>query len=172
MPDRELTWEGVSESNRNDPAVAPRSRVDTAALQYRPDIDGLRGLAVGLVVAYHGFPKFRTGGFIGVDVFFVISGYLITQLVLTGLQAGTFSLGEFYRRRVRRIVPAAAQTGAKAVDPRSALCDGMICPAAGSDGIPLYLDSNHLNGYAARKRASFVDEMLLGPDTQQLPRYP
>jgi peptidoglycan/LPS O-acetylase OafA/YrhL len=77
-----------------------------AALQYRPDIDGLRGLAVGLVVAYHAFPELRTGGFIGVDVFFVISGYLITQLVLSGLQVGTFTLSEFYRRRVRRIAPA------------------------------------------------------------------
>ena len=75
-------------------------------LPYRPDIDGLRAVAVGVVVAYHAFPKFLTGGFIGVDVFFVISGYLITQLILTGLQAGTFSLSEFYRRRVRRIVPA------------------------------------------------------------------
>ena len=79
---------------------------DSAAPGYRPDIDGLRGVAVGLVVAYHAFPKFRTGGFVGVDVFFVISGYLITQVVLTGLHAGTFSLAEFYRRRVRRIVPA------------------------------------------------------------------
>jgi peptidoglycan/LPS O-acetylase OafA/YrhL len=81
-------------------------RVANATLAYRPDIDGLRGVAVGLVVAYHAFPGFRTGGFVGVDVFFVISGYLITELILTGLQAGTFSLGEFYRRRVRRIVPA------------------------------------------------------------------
>ncbi len=79
---------------------------DSNALAYRPDIDGLRGLAVALVVAYHAFPEFRTGGFIGVDVFFVISGYLITQLVLAGLHAGKFSLVEFYRRRVRRIVPA------------------------------------------------------------------
>jgi peptidoglycan/LPS O-acetylase OafA/YrhL len=77
-----------------------------SAIVYRPDIDGLRGMAVALVVAYHAFPKFRTGGFIGVDVFFVISGYLITQIILTDLQAKTFSLAEFYRRRVRRIVPA------------------------------------------------------------------
>jgi peptidoglycan/LPS O-acetylase OafA/YrhL len=76
------------------------------AAQYRPDIEGLRGLAVALVVAYHAFPNLRSGGFIGVDVFFVISGYLITQLILSGLQRGTFSLSEFYRRRVRRIVPA------------------------------------------------------------------
>jgi peptidoglycan/LPS O-acetylase OafA/YrhL len=91
------------------PALAGVARPDShagAALNYRPDIDGLRGVAVGLVVAYHAFPNFRTGGFIGVDVFFVISGYLITQLVLSGLQRGTFSLSEFYRRRVRRIVPA------------------------------------------------------------------
>ena len=74
--------------------------------RYRPDIDGLRGLAVVLVVAYHAFPEFRTGGFVGVDVFFVISGYLITQIILTGLRTGKFSVVEFYRRRVRRIVPA------------------------------------------------------------------
>jgi peptidoglycan/LPS O-acetylase OafA/YrhL len=79
---------------------------DAATLAYRPDIDGLRGLAVILVVAYHALPNLRTGGFVGVDVFFVISGYLITQLVLAGQQARTFSLAEFYRRRVRRIVPA------------------------------------------------------------------
>jgi len=81
-------------------------RIRDATLTFRPDIDGLRAVAVGLVVAYHAFPKFRTAGFIGVDVFFVISGYLITQIILTGLQSGTFSLGAFYQRRVRRIVPA------------------------------------------------------------------
>ena len=88
------------------PSALRSLREAHAALQYRPDIDGLRGLAVGLVVAYHAFPRLRTGGFVGVDVFFVISGYLITQLVLRALAAGTFSLSEFYRRRVRRIAPA------------------------------------------------------------------
>jgi peptidoglycan/LPS O-acetylase OafA/YrhL len=73
---------------------------------YRPDIDGLRAIAVCLVLAYHAFPSFLTGGFIGVDIFFVISGYLITQLVIGGCQEGTFSLRVFYERRVRRIVPA------------------------------------------------------------------
>jgi peptidoglycan/LPS O-acetylase OafA/YrhL len=89
------------------PRVAARSAsARDSALPYRPDIDGLRAVAVGVVVAYHAFPKFLAGGFIGVDVFFVISGYLITQLILTSLQTGTFSLSEFYQRRVRRIVPA------------------------------------------------------------------
>jgi peptidoglycan/LPS O-acetylase OafA/YrhL len=73
---------------------------------YRPDIDGLRAVAILLVVAYHVFPQQLPGAFTGVDVFFVISGYLITQLTLVGLQDRTFSLAGFYQRRVRRIVPA------------------------------------------------------------------
>jgi peptidoglycan/LPS O-acetylase OafA/YrhL len=105
LPNRLAKVQPVARPPRVD-AAARRAREGGIALTYRPDIDGLRGLAVALVVAYHAFPKFRTGGFVGVDVFFVISGYLITLLVLSGLQTGTFSLIEFYRRRVRRIVPA------------------------------------------------------------------
>jgi peptidoglycan/LPS O-acetylase OafA/YrhL len=75
-----------------------------ARLPYRPDIDGLRAVAVASVIAYHARPALLPGGFVGVDVFFVISGYLITQLILHGLQQGSFTLAGFYRR-VRRIVP-------------------------------------------------------------------
>ncbi len=76
------------------------------ALGYRPDIDGLRAVAVLPVVAFHlGIGAF-SGGYVGVDVFFVISGYLITSLIMTDLRAGTFSYRVFYFRRIRRIAPA------------------------------------------------------------------
>jgi peptidoglycan/LPS O-acetylase OafA/YrhL len=74
---------------------------------YRPDIDGLRGIAVLLVVLFHAHITFR-GGFVGVDVFFVISGYLITTLMMKDFAAGTFSLVDFWERRIRRIFPALA----------------------------------------------------------------
>ncbi|MEX5362126.1 acyltransferase family protein [Pseudomonas guariconensis] len=73
---------------------------------YRPDIDGLRAVAVLLVVGYHAFPYWLAGGFIGVDIFFVISGYLISTIVLNGLQSGGFSFLYFFGRRVKRIFPA------------------------------------------------------------------
>ena len=73
---------------------------------YRPDLDGLRGIAVAAVVAYHLELPFATGGFVGVDVFFVLSGYLITRLIAEEMRSGAFSLTRFYERRIRRIVPA------------------------------------------------------------------
>jgi peptidoglycan/LPS O-acetylase OafA/YrhL len=74
--------------------------------KYRPDIDGLRAIAVLAVVFYHAGLKQLSGGYVGVDVFFVISGYLITQFIDQRVLAGRFSLVEFYERRVRRILPA------------------------------------------------------------------
>ena len=73
---------------------------------YRPDIDGLRALAVVSVVAYHAFPASIPGGFIGVDIFFVISGFLICGIILTDLEKSTFSISKFYQRRILRIFPA------------------------------------------------------------------
>lgn len=73
---------------------------------YRPEVDGLRAVAVLPVLFYHaGFDAF-SGGFVGVDVFFVISGYLITQIILQGIKDGSFSVKRFYERRFRRILPA------------------------------------------------------------------
>jgi len=72
-------------------------------IKYRPDIDALRGIAVLLVVLFHAFPQYLSGGFIGVDIFFVISGYLITLIILNDPQ---FSILDFYNRRIRRLFPA------------------------------------------------------------------
>ena len=75
-------------------------------IKYRKDIEGLRALAVLLVIGYHAFPRVFTGGFIGVDIFFVISGFLITKIILENLEKNSFSFIEFYSRRIRRIFPA------------------------------------------------------------------
>lgn len=75
---------------------------------YRPDIDGLRAVAVLSVVVFHAFPGTLKGGFVGVDVFFVISGYLISKIIIGDLSTNTFSFAEFYSRRVKRIFPALA----------------------------------------------------------------
>ena len=74
--------------------------------RYRPDIDGLRAIAVMLVVNFHAFPLAMPGGFIGVDIFFVISGFLITGIIARELSENRFSLIGFYNRRIRRIFPA------------------------------------------------------------------
>jgi len=76
------------------------------AITYRPDIDGLRAVAVGLVVLFHAWPKWLRSGFIGVDVFFVISGFLITSIILKDLKRREFTIRGFYVRRIRRIFPA------------------------------------------------------------------
>lgn len=75
-------------------------------MTYRPEIDGLRAISVLAVILYHAGVTQLAGGFAGVDVFFVISGFLITQIIYTGARDGTFSFLHFYERRARRILPA------------------------------------------------------------------
>jgi len=75
-------------------------------MKYRPEIDGLRAIAVIPVILFHADIKQFSGGFVGVDIFFVISGYLITSIILSEKDNGTFSLAHFYERRARRILPA------------------------------------------------------------------
>lgn len=87
-------------------AQVPDSGAATVQQAYRRDIDGLRAIAVLAVIAFHANPALVPGGFVGVDVFFVLSGYLITGVMVNALESGRFSFAEFYARRMKRIFPA------------------------------------------------------------------
>ena len=89
-----------------EPVSAEVTRNGQAHTGYRPDIDGLRAIAVLLVVGFHAFPERIPGGYVGVDVFFVISGFLISSIILKGLADGSFRFSVFYGRRIRRIFTA------------------------------------------------------------------
>lgn len=89
-----------------NPTKAEKIASQHSGQTYRPDIDGLRAIAVLIVVGFHAFPGRITGGFIGVDIFFVLSGYLISSILFKSLENGTFSFVDFYSRRIRRIFPA------------------------------------------------------------------
>jgi peptidoglycan/LPS O-acetylase OafA/YrhL len=90
-----------NEPGRPDDVIHENSRIG-----YRRDIDGLRAVAILAVVFYHAFPSVFTGGFVGVDIFFVISGFLISSIIFGGVQRGKFSFTDFYAHRVKRIFPA------------------------------------------------------------------
>lgn len=83
-----------------------RWNAEQRALPWRPDAEGLRGIAVLAVLVFHAVPSLLPGGFLGVDVFFVLSGFLVGGIVMTELASGTFSLYGFYAKRSRRLFPA------------------------------------------------------------------
>lgn len=98
-----------SESIAAPPDSIPVSRLDTPKAReraYRPDIDGLRAIAILSVVLYHAGVPLVSGGFTGVDIFFAISGYLIGGHIFSELRGGTFSYLRFYQHRAKRILPA------------------------------------------------------------------
>ena len=127
---------------------------------YRADIDGLRAVAVLSVIAFHAFPNLLPGGFIGVDIFFVISGYLISGIIFKEVDQGRFSFIEFYSRRIRRIFPALALVlgacllfGSIVLFPKAAAELGLHT-AAGAlfvSNLLLWTESGYFDGEAALK---------------------
>ena len=97
----------VAKSHTPAPAIEPTARTRSSANDHRPDIQGLRAIAVGLVVIFHLWPNRLTGGYVGVDVFFVISGFLITAHLMREVErTGTVKVTRFWARRIRRLLPA------------------------------------------------------------------
>jgi len=127
-----------------------RGTADSHQTAYRPDIDGLRAVAVLSVIAYHLSSGSLPGGFLGVDIFFVISGYLISSVIWREAIGGKFSIARFYERRIRRIMPA--------------LLVVLIAVSAGSVALLLPID---LKGYAKSVFASlaFVANIYFWRDT-------
>ncbi len=119
-------------------------------IKYRPDIDGLRAIAVLSVVLYHAFPSSLSGGFLGVDIFFVISGFLISTILFQNIDRGSFSILDFYSRRIRRIFPALALVLA------SILVFGWFC---------LYPSELQQLGKHAVSSAGFIQNFTLWKET-------
>ncbi len=96
----------IATSPTSETIIEGTAALPAAREAYRPDIDGLRAIAVLAVIAFHASAGLAPGGFVGVDIFFVISGYLITGLIAKGIERGDFSFTDFYTRRIKRIFPA------------------------------------------------------------------
>lgn len=132
--------EPLSASAAEAPIVAPPHPA------YRPDIDGLRAIAVLAVVLFHAFPGLLPGGFIGVDIFFIISGFLIGSIIMGEMAQQRFSFARFYGRRIKRIFPALALVMAS-------------CFAAG--WLVLFADEYRMLGRHLVAGAGFVSNLLL-----------
>ena len=103
---------GIGRSRRDTDVSEERGSVERAptTMKYSPQLDGLRAIAILAVLVFHTWPMSLRGGFTGVDVFFVLSGYLITSVILHDVRAGKFTLREFYLRRIQRLLPNAVLT--------------------------------------------------------------
>jgi len=122
-----------------------------SASAYRPDIDGLRCLAVLSVVIYHANPGWIPGGYVGVDIFFVISGFLITRLIMAELrQTGRFRFGNFYLRRVRRLLPALLAT-AILPDEMKDFGSALVAAVLSYSNIHFWMETGYFDAEAATK---------------------
>ncbi|WP_445169060.1 acyltransferase family protein [Mycolicibacterium sp. Dal123E01] len=124
----------------SDPSASsrdiPEARSDPVPSKFRPDVEGLRAIAVVSVVLFHAEVPFLTGGFVGVDVFFVISGFLITGLLWREVStAGTVGLAKFYGARARRLLPASALVGVVTAIASAILLPPLQVPTVMGDGI-------------------------------------
>lgn len=141
-------------SSRAPSSVDPPQQLKYSPVHHRRDIDGLRAVAVCSGISFHFFPSVLPGGFVGVDIFFVISGYLITSYILAELAMDTFSIGTFYARRVKRLLPAlcfvlfsVAGLGWATLLAHEYMSLGKQIAAAGafSSNILLMLETNYFN---------------------------
>ncbi|HQV57750.1 MAG TPA: acyltransferase, partial [Ilumatobacteraceae bacterium] len=137
------SWSGNEHAADSEPSHSAPSLATPPALQdiepatgFRPDIEGLRALAVLMVLGYHARFGAFAGGFIGVDVFFVISGYLITALLLREMATtGTVSLANFWARRARRLLPASGLVLLFTLAAGRWLLDGLTQIEVGRDAV-------------------------------------
>lgn len=144
------------------PAEPVGPRLD-AGRRFRPDIEGMRAVAVTLVVLYHAGVPFITGGYVGVDVFFVLSGFLITGLLLDEVRrTGTISLRRFYARRARRLLPLAALVVVVSAAAAYVLVPPLDRPRIGVDALGAAL-------YAANWRYAVGATDYLGADSHDSP---
>lgn len=126
------------------PAPDPRNGKSTAE-RFRPDLEGLRGVAILLVVAFHAGIVGFGGGFVGVDVFFVLSGFLITGLLLRELErTGTVDLMAFYARRARRILPASAVVLVVTLVASAVVLSPLDVPRVAGDGVAVALSAGNI----------------------------
>uniref|UniRef100_UPI002A811A88 acyltransferase family protein n=1 Tax=Streptomyces sp. CRN 30 TaxID=3075613 RepID=UPI002A811A88 len=143
------------------PPLIPRQRTGSrpaASAAFRPDIEGLRALAIGLVLLYHAGVTRLAGGYVGVDVFFVISGFLITGLLVRELRrSGRVSLTGFYARRMRRLLPSALAVLAAVVT-----AAWLLVPPADQRGVFLDVVAAALYVVNWRQAAEAVDYSALG----------